>query len=152
MEQQKKQKSSAYYFGVIGLVVFFGGWELLVHAGVISSAPCVRLPLQFRPLFKVKQHQTGWFDAAGPFSGKYQAFSDRFFFSGSARRRTAGVLMGYYKVMNSFATPLFEIIRRSPSPGFDCILTLGIGFKAKVSSFLFRAFVPCVVNSYLGIS
>ena len=55
--------------------------------------------------------------------------------------------------MDSFFTPLFEVVRPIPPIAWIpiVILTLGIGFKAKVFIIFISAFVPCVVNSYLGI-
>ena len=64
-----------------------------------------------------------------------------------------GLFMGYYKVLDSLFTPLFEIIRPIPPIAWIpiIILTMGIGFNAKVFIIFVSAFVPCVVNSYLGI-
>jgi taurine transport system permease protein len=64
-----------------------------------------------------------------------------------------GLFMGYFKILDSFFTPLFEIIRPIPPIAWIpiIILTLGIGFEAKVFIIFISAFVPCVVNSHLGI-
>ena len=50
-------------------------------------------------------------------------------------------------------TPLFEILRPIPPIAWIpiVILTMGIGMRAKIFIIFVAAFVPCVINSYLGI-
>ena len=61
--------------------------------------------------------------------------------------------MGYYKVADFLLNPLFEIIRPIPPIAWIpiVILTMGIGMSAKVFIIFVAAFVPNVINSYLGI-
>ena len=56
-----------------------------------------------------------------------------------------GIGIGWSKGFNALFGPLFEMLRPI------IILTMGIGFNAKVFIIFVSAFVPCVVNSYLGI-
>lgn len=64
-----------------------------------------------------------------------------------------GWLMGWYKPIDRFIKPLFEVIRPIPPIAWIplTILLLGIGFRAKVYIIFFAAFVPCVINAYTGI-
>lgn len=64
-----------------------------------------------------------------------------------------GLLMGWYKGMNRFCTPLFEFLRPIPPIAWIPIVVMwmGIGLRAKVVIIFFSAFVPCVINSYTGI-
>lgn len=64
-----------------------------------------------------------------------------------------GLLMGWYKGVDRFVRPLFEIIRPIPPIAWIplTILWVGIGLKAKAMIIFFSAFVPCVINSYTGI-
>ena len=64
-----------------------------------------------------------------------------------------GWIMGYYKVADFLLNPLFEIIRPIPPIAWIpiVILTMGIGMSAKVFIIFVAAFVPNVINSYLGI-
>lgn len=64
-----------------------------------------------------------------------------------------GLFMGWYKGIDSFLRPIFEIIRPIPPVSWIplTIVWLGIGLKAKALIVFFAAFVPCLINSYTGI-
>lgn len=64
-----------------------------------------------------------------------------------------GLLMGWYKIFDKFVSPIFELIRPIPSIAWipAIILWFGIGIRAKAVIIFLSAFVPCVINSYLGI-
>ena len=64
-----------------------------------------------------------------------------------------GWLMGWYKGIDSFVRPIFEIIRPIPPVSWIplTIVWMGIGLKAKAFIVFFAAFVPCLINSYTGI-
>lgn len=64
-----------------------------------------------------------------------------------------GLLMGWWKSIDNFVRPLFEIIRPIPPIAWIplTILWVGIGLEAKAMIIFFSAFVPCVINSYTGI-
>lgn len=64
-----------------------------------------------------------------------------------------GICMGWFKKVDLFVTPLFDLIRPIPTIAWIplMILWLGIGLLAKSSIVFLSAFVPCVVNSYSGI-
>jgi NitT/TauT family transport system permease protein len=61
--------------------------------------------------------------------------------------------MGWYKAIDRFMRPIFEIIRPIPPVSWIplTIVWLGIGLNAKAFIVFFSAFVPCVINSYTGI-
>jgi len=64
-----------------------------------------------------------------------------------------GMLMGWYKGIDKFVRPLFEVLRPIPPISWIplTIVWLGIGLKAKAFIIFFAAFIPCVINSYTGI-
>ncbi|MCG8410939.1 MAG: ABC transporter permease, partial [Bacteroidales bacterium] len=64
-----------------------------------------------------------------------------------------GLLMGWYKPVNNFVRPLFEIIRPIPPIAWIplTILWIGVGMFAKVMIIFFSAFIPCIINSFAGI-
>ena len=64
-----------------------------------------------------------------------------------------GWVMGYYKAASFLLNPVFEIVRPIPPIAWIpiIILTMGIGMPAKMFIIFVAAFVPCVINSYLGI-
>ncbi len=65
-----------------------------------------------------------------------------------------GFFMGWYKPVDRFVRPIFEIIRPIPPIAWIplTILWVGIGLGAKAMIIFFSAFVPCVINSYTGIT
>ncbi|WHH61696.1 ABC transporter permease [Petroclostridium sp. X23] len=64
-----------------------------------------------------------------------------------------GLLMGWYKSVDRFVRPLFEIVRPIPPIAWIplTILWVGVGLEAKAMIIFFSAFVPCVINSYTGV-
>lgn len=64
-----------------------------------------------------------------------------------------GWLMGWYKPINRFVRPLFELIRPIPPIAWIplTILWVGIGLEAKAMIIFFASFVPCVINAMVGI-
>ncbi len=64
-----------------------------------------------------------------------------------------GILMAWYKKVDLFVRPLFDLLR--PVPGLAwiplMIILFGIGLTPKIVTVFLSAFVPCVVNSYTGI-
>lgn len=64
-----------------------------------------------------------------------------------------GLLMGWYKPVDRFVRPVFNLIRPIPAVGWIplMIVLLGIGLAPKVFIVFLSAFVAVVLNSYAGI-
>ena len=64
-----------------------------------------------------------------------------------------GLLMGWYRLFDRFAKPLFELVRPIPAVAWIplMIVWIGVGLAAKALIIFFAAFVPCVINAYTGI-
>ena len=64
-----------------------------------------------------------------------------------------GLLMGYFKGVDYFVTPIFEIVRPIPPIAWIPVMLLvfGIGTKSKVAIIFLAALVPALLNSYAGI-
>ncbi len=64
-----------------------------------------------------------------------------------------GLLMGYFKPIDSFVTPIFEIIRPIPPIAWIPVMLLlfGIGNGSKVAIIFLAALVPALLNSYAGV-
>jgi NitT/TauT family transport system permease protein len=64
-----------------------------------------------------------------------------------------GLLMGWYRPVNTLVRPLFDAVRPIPPIAWIpiAILWLGIGLWAKAFIIFLAAFVPCVINSFTGI-
>ncbi len=65
-----------------------------------------------------------------------------------------GLLMGWYKPIDRFVKPLFELIRPIPPIGWIplSIVWIGVGNSAKIAIIFLAAFIPCVLNGHAGIS
>ncbi len=64
-----------------------------------------------------------------------------------------GIAMAWFRRVDMFVTPLFDLIRPVPTIAWIplMILWFGIGLGAKSAIIFVSAFVPCVINSYSGI-
>lgn len=154
MDNKKKdQKRQLLILTILGLVLFFGIWEIVVRVGIISErnlcTPTKVVQTLIYKLYNTKPDGSTLF-VHFLSSIKLSLFG---FILAVIIGVPLGLVMGYYKAMDSFFTPLFEVIRPIPPIAWIpiVILTLGIGFQAKVFIIFISAFVPCVVNSYLGI-
>ncbi len=153
MEQQKTKKWKLMLISVIALVIFFGVWELLVRVGVISERNLCSPSTAVKTfIYKLSNRKPDGATLQNHFLASIKLSLSGFLLA-VVIGVPLGLVMGYYKAMDSFLTPLFEIIRPIPPIAWIpiVILTLGIGFKAKVFIIFISAFVPCVINSYLGI-
>lgn len=150
---EKKKRWISLLLGVIGLAVFFGVWELAVDLGLMSHR-IMATPIEVVEMFFYKLTNT---KPDGATLVSHFLISFRLALGGFAVAVLIGIplglFMGYFKAMDRFFMPLFEILRPIPPIAWIpiVILTLGIGMQAKIFIIFVSAFVPCVVNSYLGI-
>ena len=150
---KKKLKTQKIILGIIGLAVFFGVWQAAVKLGWVSERS-LKAPTDIIQTFITKLTEKAPDGATLP---THFLSSLKLALSSFAIATIIGVplgwLMGYYKKLNMFLNPLFEIIRPIPPIAWIpiVILTLGIGFRAKMFIIFVAAFVPNVINSYLGI-
>ena len=153
MKLKKKNQIKYFLLSVLGLAAFFGIWELSVRLGWVSdrtlSAPSAVIETLIRKLTDAKPDgstlpQHFWQSLKLALSS---------FLVAVVVGVPLGWVMGYYKVADRLLTPLFEILRPIPPIAWIpiVILTMGIGMRAKIFIIFVAAFVPCVINSYLGI-
>jgi ABC-type nitrate/sulfonate/bicarbonate transport system permease component len=64
-----------------------------------------------------------------------------------------GIFSAWYKKVDLFVRPIFDLIRPIPPVAWIpfMILLLGIGFVAKIPIIFFAAYIPSMINSYSGI-
>ena len=148
-----KEKGKYILLSVLGVLGFFGIWQLLVVTGIVDSK-YLAAPTDIIQLFFVKWTETVPDGNTLP----QNIFSSlRVSLLGLMIAVIAGVplgwLMGWYRWVDRFVTPLFEILRPIPPISWIplTILWLGIGLKAQAFIIFFAAFIPCVINSYTGI-
>ena len=75
------------------------------------------------------------------------------FFIGVVIGVPLGIAMAWFKPVDYFVTPLFDLLR--PVPGIAwlpvMIVLFGIGLLSKAMVIFLSAFIACVINSYSGI-
>jgi len=149
----KLGKKKNMFLHIVGLVVFFGAWELAVRTGLLPHQ-VLAAPSEVLNTFILKLTET---KPDGDTIINHFFISFRLALSGFVVAVGVGIplglFMGYYKALDMYMTPIFEIVRPIPPIAWIpiVILILGIGMGAKVFIIFVAAFVPCVINSYLGI-
>ena len=138
---------------IAGLIVFFGLWEISVRLGWVSNRT-LSPPSAVIQTFVFKLTNV---NPDGSTLPQHFLQSLKLALSSFVVAVIIGVplgwVMGYYKVASFLLNPIFEIIRPIPPIAWIpiIILTMGIGMPAKMFIIFVAAFVPCVINSYLGI-
>jgi NitT/TauT family transport system permease protein len=150
---RKKGRRRTILLHIIGMVIFFGSWELSVRTGMLSQR-VMATPSQVVEVFIFKLDHTRP-DGATVISHFLVSF--RLALNGFVVAVLIGIpiglFTGYFKTLDLYMTPIFEIVRPIPPIAWIpiVILVLGIGMTAKVFIIFVAAFVPCVINSYLGV-
>lgn len=151
--KRKRQEIKVIVLGVLGIVCFFVTWQFLVVSGIISTT-YIATPTE------VLQGLAAKFTDPNPDKNTLPAhiaasFQVAFagFFLAILIGAPLGLLMGWYKPVEKFFRPLFEIIRPIPPISWIpiSILFFGIGVVSKAFIIFFSAFVPTLINSNTGI-
>ena len=153
---QRQSRRNAYLqtmLSIIGVLGFLLVWQALALSGYVSSRFLVP-PTSVVKLFFTKMVDTspdGAVLAVNIYSSLAVAISG--FLLAIVIGIPLGLLMGWYRGLDAFVRPVFEIIRPVPPVSWIplTIVWLGIGLQAKAFIVFFAAFVPCLINSYTGI-
>lgn len=152
-QKRRADKIKTIVLGVLGVAGFFAVWQILVSAGIISTtyvATPEEVLLAVRAKFSDPRPDNG--TLLTHIAASFQvAFSG--FFLAILVGAPLGLLMGWYKPVEKFFRPLFEIIRPIPPISWIpiSILFFGIGVASKAFIIFFSAFVPTLINSNTGI-
>ncbi len=151
--KRKVQNAQVTTLGVLGVLGFFAAWQILVSVGIISTT-YVATPIEvLRAVFaKINDLNPDGNTLLKNIAASFQvAFSG--FFMAILVGAPLGLLMGWYKPVEKFFRPLFEIIRPIPPISWIpiSILFFGIGVTSKAFIIFFSAFVPTLINSNTGI-
>lgn len=152
-DRRRRQEIRTIVLGVLGVVFFFAAWQLLVVSGVISTT-YIATPTEVLHglLTKITDPKPDGNTLLPHIAASFQvAFSG--FFLAILIGAPLGLLMGWYKPVEKFFRPLFEIIRPIPPISWIpiSILFFGIGVVSKAFIIFFSAFVPTLINSNAGI-
>lgn len=152
-DEKIKSTGMKIFLSLLGLILFFGIWELAVDFGLISERKLVA-PSAIVLTFIDKLHNVV---PDGNTITVHTLTSLKLVVAGFLLSCVIGVplglLMGFFKPVNRFFAPVFEIVRPIPPLAWIpiVIVVLGIGIQAEVFIIFVAAFVPCVINSYTGI-
>ncbi len=145
-------KPTAYWpYSIAGLVLFFGFWQGVVSAGLVSNFV---LP----PPLEVLQRMLTMLDR--PFAGfllhEHVLSSFLRFFYGFALAALIGIplglMMGRFRLLEDIVTPLFEGYRYVAPLAWVpfAALWFGTGIGGPIMVIFTGAFAPCVINAYRG--
>ncbi len=138
---------------VTGILSFLLVWQILLETGILSDR-YISKPTELVSLFISKLSDPSPDGSTLPvatLASLQVALTG--LLSAIVTGVPLGLLMGWYKGLDKFFKPIFEIIRPIPPISWIplTIVWLGIGLKAKAFIIFFAAFIPCVINSYTGI-
>lgn len=153
INQKKKKQFNYTLVSIITLILFFVVWQLIVQYEIVSSR-ILASPIDIARAFIEKLTKEGPDGATlqeNVWASMKIAMTGYFF--GCITGVPIGLLMGWYKPVDRFVRPVFDLIRPIPPVGWIPIslLLLGFGFRAKVLIIFFGTFVPCIINSQTGV-
>ncbi|MDR0239268.1 MAG: ABC transporter permease [Deltaproteobacteria bacterium] len=143
-----------YWISVASLIGFLCFWEALCRFGIVGSYQLVP-PSEVFSVFLEKFWDTS---PDGATLQVHTLTSLGLALGAFAMAMLTGIplglFMGWYKPVRILARPIFDSMRPIPPIAWIslAILWLGIGYTAKVFIIWLSAFVPCVINAYIGIT
>jgi len=149
-----KKKNNDIWLSVLSILLFVGGWYLCCDVLKMTKTTTLPGPVTIAKTFLVKLYSTAP-DGATIFEHIFSSL--KIAMSGWAMGviigTPLGIVMAWYKKIDLFVRPVFDLIR--PVPGLAwiplMILLFGIGMTSKIVTVFLSAFVPCVLNSYTGV-
>lgn len=151
--ERRRDRRKAMILGMISILLFLTVWELLCVFHIVRENALVSPVEVVRAIF-VKVVDTRP-DGNTLLENIWSSFKLAMIGFGLALviGLPLGLLMGWYRPLDRFVRPIFEIIRPLPPIAWIpiVIVLLGIGTVAKSFIIFFTTFVPIVINSYTGI-
>ena len=150
----KRRKETYWWLSVLSIAVFVAVWWLCCDVLKLTNSSTLPGPITIAETFIKKLTSTAPDGATLPqhiFSSLKIALGG--WAMGIVIGTPLGIFMAWYKKVDLFVRPLFDLLR--PVPGLAwiplMIILFGIGLMPKIVTVFLSAFVPCVVNSYTGI-
>lgn len=150
----KLKKTNFWWLSLLSVVGFLAIWWFCCDFLKLTSSSTLPGPATILHTFIKKMTSTAPDGATLP---QHIASSLKIAMSGWAMGvvigTPLGIFMAWYKKVDLFARPVFDLLR--PVPGLAwiplMIILFGIGITSKIVTVFLSAFVPCVLNSYTGI-
>ena len=138
---------------LLSLSLFFLSWELIVDMGLVPqtllASPSAVVELFFAKLANASPdgmllQEHAWISIKEAFLGYFLAL---------AVGIPLGLAMGWFRLAEGLARPIFEFIRPIPPIAWIplTVFWFGIGLAGKVFIIWIAGIVPCVINSYVGV-
>lgn len=151
--EKKKEKRRVLFLGMLSIVVFLLIWQSVCVFHIVGENALVS-PIKVVQAIFTKIGDTRP-DGNTLLQNIWSSFKLAMIGFGLALvvGLPLGLLMGWYRPLDRFVRPIFEIIRPLPPIAWIpiVIVILGIGTVAKSFIIFFTTFVPIVINSYTGI-
>lgn len=151
--ERLRSRLKTIVLGIISILVFLSVWQLLCSLHIVGEKALVSPIEVIRAIF-IKMGDTKP-DGNTLLQNIWSSFKLAMigFFLALVVGLPLGLLMGWYRPLDKFVRPIFEIIRPLPPIAWIpiVIVLLGIGTVAKSFIIFFSTFVPIVINSYTGI-
>lgn len=151
---KKKAKKNYLWLSILSILIFVGIWWMATDVLQLTTSNTLPSPGNVAKTFIAKMKNTAPDGATLPqhiMASLGVAMSG--YFVAVLIGTPLGILMSWYKKVDLFVRPVFDLIR--PIPGIAwiplMIIMFGIGMTSKVVTVFLSAFVPCVLNSYTGI-
>lgn len=152
--QKRKERIKFAIVSTISLCVFFGIWHICTAVLHLKPDYILPSPGQVVRAFITKLTSKAP-DGATLFGHILASLKVAFsgYLLGAVIGVPLGIAMAWFKKVDLFVTPLFDLIRPVPTIAWIplMILWFGIGLGAKAAIIFVSAFVPCVINAYAGI-
>lgn len=156
MENRNKillKKIFNFLLSISAIVILLVIWQIVVDAGLISSRKLAPPTKVFEAFIDKLTNKNP--DGAVLMVHFWSSFKLTLmgFVLACVIGVPAGLLMAYYKPVDYFVTPIFEIIRPIPPIAWIPVMLLlfGIGVASKVAIIFLAALIPALLNSYAGI-
>ena len=139
----------------MSVAAFLIGWQLIVSLGMVPkmllAAPLGRTQAFYRQA-DASRTRTARFYTCTCWSASKKPSWDIFLHL--AIGIPLGLLMGWFHTVEGFARPIFEMIRPIPAVAWIplTIFWFGIGLSGKVFIIWLSGIVPCVINSFVGVT
>ncbi len=151
-----ENKTSRKYviMSVVSLISFLGIWEL--STDIFRFFPEYALPSPYRVLriFVIKLYEANP-DGSVLFEHIMASLQVTLsgYILGAIFGITLGIAMAWYKPVDLFVKPMFDLIRPIPPIGWVPIMILlfGIGLESKAMVIFISGSIPCIINAYTGI-
>jgi NitT/TauT family transport system permease protein/taurine transport system permease protein len=156
LERQKLAKENKKYMllSTMSIIVFLVIWELITDVFKIFPTYSLPSPYMVTKAFIIKLYSTS---PDGSILIVHIMASLQVVLLGYLLAAIIGIplgiLMAWYKPVDMWIKPVFDLIRPIPPIGWVPIMVIifGIGIGSKVMVVFISAFIPMVLNSYSGI-